>query len=124
MTETKFTPTTWEVVNKDDYHGFYVQDRNGITICDLYFRDINKIIEHQPLLAEANAHLIAVAPEMYWQLDDILSVLKEDVNNINNLIDTEKENGGRVSLDLIKRINVIEELADKTKELLKKARGE
>lgn len=74
MTETKFTPGPWELVEATEHHGPYVAGSYGGTVCDCY-------VMSQPALpsmlnggpskplpfanADANARLIAAAPELY-----------------------------------------------------------
>ena len=57
----KFTPGPWTAVPADEYHGHYVEDETGETVCDLYF---NTSKRNDFTNAEANARLIAAAPDL------------------------------------------------------------
>ncbi|MCO8017544.1 hypothetical protein NI456_01600 [Brevundimonas diminuta] len=72
MSGVKHTP--WEVVPANTHHGFYVTDVAGRTVCDLYFIDRSDIdaVVRQFDGAEANARLIAAAPDLLEVAQQIL----------------------------------------------------
>lgn len=65
MNEAKFTPAPWEL--KPDY-GIYTRDKDGdaLLIAQVYDNAGEDV-------AEANAHLIDAAPDMYEMLEEIAS---------------------------------------------------
>ncbi len=77
MSDEKFTQGEWEVVHASSHHGYYVQDDNGVTVCDLYYMSNGRHYHHQNKFdAKPNAHLIAAAPEMYRLLETISDYYK------------------------------------------------
>lgn len=73
--DDKFTPGPWEYVPSTDYHGPYVTSEFGSTICDLYWMTHpgepsilnggrSKAVHFLAEMAEHNARLISLAPEM------------------------------------------------------------
>ena len=75
MSDDKFTPPPWRAPDKGNLRGAVV-DKDGKMVCDP-----SGAGRHEDE-AEANARLIAAAPEMYYILDiiDIYHALK-GVNN-------------------------------------------
>jgi hypothetical protein len=94
MSEAKFTKGPWQVIPQDGI----VYDNNGEMVCGYY--PTGEIEE------EANASLIAAAPDMYEMLTSILS--------------TQKRRYGYAMELHIDMIN----LAEEVNKLLAKARGE
>jgi hypothetical protein len=78
MSAIKHTPGPWDYVPGDEHHGPYVTSEFGSTICDCYFMGapvdhrgafdpiyVNAVPHnHMEEMAEANARLIAAAPEL------------------------------------------------------------
>ena len=65
MTETAHTPGPWFAVEGNKHHGPFVTNVEVRTICDLYTVDkLNRIFVFRPEEAEANARLIAAAPDL------------------------------------------------------------
>lgn len=63
MTEPKFTPGPWSVIKGRHFY----EDRFGVEIKGDDFS-----IQPQMGMTEANAHLIAAAPELYEALEELL----------------------------------------------------
>jgi len=64
MSKGKHTPGPWIYQPADDHCGPYVTDETNCpsgTVCDLYH--FPPVVVHKPEEAEANARLIAAAPE-------------------------------------------------------------
>jgi len=90
MTETKFTPAPWTLNNKNANHGYYITDSDDFeTICDLYFIHPNTKNVVNFTNSEANANLIASAPEMYKALKIAQSVIHQLTQD--SLYDNAKE---------------------------------
>lgn len=81
--ETKFTPGPWEFVPGSEHHGPYVSAPWGDDICDLYFMSDpsapsvrnggpSRPIWFHAEQANANAALIAAAPDLYAALETLL----------------------------------------------------
>lgn len=69
------TPGPWDYVPSNEHHGPYVTTEYGITVCDCYCMSNpsslsvrnggnSKPIHHMHEMADANARLIAAAPEL------------------------------------------------------------
>ena len=71
MIKTPWTPGPWAVVPADGHHGGYIEDQNSKTICDLYYMSGMKVVHHQIDHIEANARLIAAAPDLVVMLEKI-----------------------------------------------------
>jgi hypothetical protein len=73
MSETKFTPGPWEYIPSNKHHGPYVCGPFGGDICDCYIRNggTSRPIHFQSDCADANAQLLAAAPELYATLAEI-----------------------------------------------------
>lgn len=98
MSNMKFTAGPWDFVTATEHHGYYIVDEVGTTICDLYTMTHPKLTSvlsggtSEPVSfidAEANAHLISAAPDLYEALVNTLGLvaikygnLHEDVNQI------------------------------------------
>lgn len=66
MSDTKFTPGPWEVVKHERFpFQREVKAESG------YICDMEGLTEEDMLTVEANAHLIAAAPEMHETLSSI-----------------------------------------------------
>ena len=88
MTEVKHTPGPWEYVPSNENHGPYVANGWGAgDICDCYIMSkpseiavcnggTSKPIHHQHGEADANARLIAAAPDLLAVCKDIEGFLK------------------------------------------------
>lgn len=72
MNRPKFTPGPWHVKNLDKP---YVMQENGIALAQIW--DCSVISREQ---ADANANLIAAAPEMYELLSEILEFEPRGIN--------------------------------------------
>lgn len=99
MTDTKFTPAPWVIYKSRHDYGqtIYIKDSNesnSNVIASMRYKD------------EENANLIASAPEMYAELEDVLHYL-------DCLLTGDKDKQKICLLGLIREID----------ELLKKARG-
>jgi hypothetical protein len=66
MTDSKHTPGPWEYVSEDDGHSIYD--------CDCGFHIARVTDGLPPGVTEANARLIAAAPEMYEALECIAQI--------------------------------------------------
>jgi len=83
MSETpKFTPGPWEV-GKSETHGIFWIQAPGEGVCDLYIK-VDDTTFSPFRNAEANAHLIAAAPELYGEgrasartMEDVADALGE-----------------------------------------------
>lgn len=81
--ETKFTKGPWFTEYRENQSGMYNQDvfdANGKTICECSWYEAETTIEIDGEVRraigtnrEANAHLIAAAPEMYATLERVIS---------------------------------------------------
>ena len=87
MTDTKHTPGPWGVshagatTNKGVHtDGFFIGTEDGQMVCDLYFKTQDGGLQ-QFVNAEANARLIAAAPDLLEALEDALVVLETDLSN-------------------------------------------
>jgi len=76
--KTAFTPGPWEVIAACEHHGAYVTSPWGTTLADLYNMSnpsdlsVRNGGSSKPIPfvdSEANAHLIAAAPELYQALE-------------------------------------------------------
>jgi len=85
MSATKFTPGPWEYVASTDAHGPYVVAHWGGDICDCYTMSnpreaavinggTSRPIPFQNEAADANARLIAAAPDLYEALRAVLDL--------------------------------------------------
>lgn len=72
---TAHTPGPWDYVPSNEHHGPYVTTEHGSTVCDCYCMSNpsglsvrnggnSKPIHHMHEMADANARLIAAAPEL------------------------------------------------------------
>ena len=71
MNETKWTSGPWEYIASTEHHGPYVVAPFGGDIADCYTMS-NRPIHFQHEQADANARLIAAAPDLYEALADML----------------------------------------------------
>lgn len=78
------TPGPWDYVPSNEYHGPYVTTEYGSTVCDCYCMSNplslsvrnggdSKPIHHMHEMADANARLIAAAPELLEALKLVAS---------------------------------------------------
>ena len=69
--ETKFTPGPWSLDNNDvrDEAQAVLRDATGCIVADAFTMD-------RTGECEANAHLIAAAPELYEALEDCMTALE------------------------------------------------
>lgn len=85
MSETKWTPGPWEYVPSTEHHGPYVSGPWGGDICDCYTMTdtsgwsvrnggTSRPVNHQGDMADANARMIASAPDLYEALEKLMSV--------------------------------------------------
>ena len=75
--EYLFTDGPWEVEKSKTNDIHWIEDDVGQTICNLYVWPNRG--DHLPFEnSEANANLIAAAPDMMQTLEDILSILESD----------------------------------------------
>jgi hypothetical protein len=78
MVETKFTPGPWMYGPAHNYHGFYVAPTNTLpTLAAVVTCGQNIAIKchNFPGSTEANARLIAAAPELYKAANEALELL-------------------------------------------------
>ena len=69
---TQHTPGPWEAVEGNAHHGPFVTDIGDRTICDLYTLDgADRPAVFRPEEAEANARLIAAAPDLLAALEEL-----------------------------------------------------
>jgi len=70
--------TQWSVFDENEHHGFYVEDENGNTICDLYFMD-NVGKYHHPYNdggeAKDNAEFIVKSCNSHYELLEALEMV-------------------------------------------------
>lgn len=75
MTEIKHTPGPWEYVPSNGNHGAYVADMDGCSVCDCYVvsggGSGRLFYDFQGEMSDANARLIAAAPEMLEALYEV-----------------------------------------------------
>lgn len=82
---SSFTPGPWEYIASNEHHGPYVACNFGGDICDCYAMSNpsslsvrnggdSKPIHSQHEMADANAHLIAAAPDLLEALKDIVGM--------------------------------------------------
>ena len=115
--DNKFTPGPWIAgcMSHSDYKNYYVDDQFGLVICEVGGRVIKEEI------AEANAHLIAAAPEMYEALrnwHDMFEWGGFAIDFSNGITHQGCDKGD------IKGNNMLSEFIQSTKAALQKARGE
>lgn len=80
MTEQKHTPGPWEFVPSTESHGAYVCGPWGSTVCDCYTMTspspfngyTSKPVPFHAEAADANARLIAAAPDLLAEVKDWL----------------------------------------------------
>ena len=73
MSNTKFTKGVWSQSHRKQYTGMYstqVYDDKGQSICDLNWHAVDEGNGVTSTDREANAQLIAEAPELYKMLSD------------------------------------------------------
>jgi len=90
----RFTPGTWKVIDN-----CYVKDYLDYTVC--VCKKSNE--------GNANAALIAAAPEMYWLINELI---QHSIRIDDSVVD----------MDLV--LNAWEDLVDRARPILKIARGE
>ena len=76
MPTSKHTQGPWYVVPAAPPYGTFVEASGGHLVCDLYEHAHGKTVPHKN--AEANARLIAAAPEMYTTLEALEFLLISD----------------------------------------------
>lgn len=83
MEKLNFTPAPWRVV-KTKNRVIEIQDQNYCIVAEIEFDHNyqNKLIKNYPIpiTAEANAKLIAIAPELYFSLAAIIDSLEGNIN--------------------------------------------
>lgn len=77
MNYLNISPAPWSAVKADKFHGEYIIDANGYTVCDLYFMSNGEVVKHGHNTI-ANARLIQAAPAMYKALQDITKLVDWD----------------------------------------------
>lgn len=113
MTDTKFTPGPWETFPAANYNGFAIAPKGVLPTLAAVERPkgiantINITAFNFPGATEANAHLIAAAPELY-------AALEAAIEEINHLRKFAGDNGA-----MIDDTDFVEGIA-----ALAKARGE
>lgn len=70
MNDLDISPAPWSAVEADKFHGEYVIDANGCTVCDLYFMNNGEVVKHGHNTI-ANARLTQTAPAMYKALQEV-----------------------------------------------------
>lgn len=73
LPEIKHTPGPWEVDSSKIRRIFWVTDEEGRDICDLFCRPHGEIMPFEN--AQANAYMIAAAPDMLAALKQVSSAL-------------------------------------------------
>lgn len=78
MSETKFTPGPWEVIDRlsgsENHYGWRLVSRSGYLIGEIYPLGSDPTDE-----AQANAQLAKAAPDMYEALKDLLDQVDDYV---------------------------------------------
>lgn len=72
MADTKFTAGPWEAFNRDNYQSIFAKGYER-TICVV--ESYSKGFGHDRDERDANAHLIAAAPELYEALEDVIGLI-------------------------------------------------
>lgn len=75
MTEARFTPGPWKVGSRHTASGVYDQRDNLVANTHSGQRNFNR--DEQIAEQDANAHLIAAAPEIYASHDALLRIIED-----------------------------------------------
>ncbi len=89
MTDTQHTPGPWEYVQSTEHHGPYVVHKFGPTVCDCYTMTqpgelsvrnggASKPVHFMADEADANARLIAAAPDLLEACQTLATLLDTD----------------------------------------------
>ena len=99
MSNTKFTKGVWSQSHRKQYTGMYstqVYDDKGQSICDLNWHAVDEGNGVTSTDREANAQLIAEAPELYKMVEQLTSELAFAIKEANlwrkRLINSSTEN--------------------------------
>ncbi len=72
MADTKFTAGPWEAFNRDNYQSIFAKGyERTICVVESYSKGFGPDRDER----DANAHLIAAAPELYESLKDVLGLI-------------------------------------------------
>lgn len=111
MVESKHTPGPWEYVPSNSNHGPYVSNGWGAgDICDCYVMSkpselavcngwTSAPIHHQHEEADANARLIAAAPDLLEALRELYATVRGECPSIFN-----EYSGGELEMSVIEAI--------------------
>jgi hypothetical protein len=77
MSTTSHTPGPWIVEKPYQQHGMFISGPNTGLICKLYSPDVHLCNLNIPVSVEANARLIAAAPELLAALYDALHFVED-----------------------------------------------
>jgi hypothetical protein len=101
--EASFTPAPWRIEQTDRCTRWIVADRNGQTgcVCDISYDE-----ENEPELAEldANARLIAAAPELFDAVNLAVEVMESVLADEMSLLDDMTEQQFAALARVLKRV--------------------
>lgn len=89
--KAKFTSGEWSQSHRKDNNGMYsteVYDDKGDTICTLAWHAVDEGNGVTSTDRDANAHLIAAAPDMYKMIDELIK-LGTELLNVDEITDEE-----------------------------------